>query len=59
MTNETKNELKRYGSITEVAAILDVHYHTVMRMLRRGDLEYIKIGKTYRILLSQLEVKGA
>ena len=49
-------KMQKYVSVSEAAEILNVHYRTVVKMCKRGDLKHLKIGKTYRILLDALDM---
>jgi putative molybdopterin biosynthesis protein len=46
---------KQAYSIEEAAQILDVHPDTIRRMIKRGELFATKIGKNYRIPLSEID----
>jgi excisionase family DNA binding protein len=45
------------GTLTpqQIAEFLQVEPQTVWRMIRRGDLPAIKIGRIYRVTLSDFE----
>jgi len=43
------SQTKKYLTVEQVAAILQVHWQTILRYIRRGDLKAFKIGKAYRI----------
>lgn len=47
-----KNE---YLTVVQVAAILQVHWQTVLNYIKRGDLTAIRIGRGYRISRTALE----
>lgn len=40
---------KDFYSITDVAQILGVHYQSVRNYMKRGQLQYVKIGHNVRI----------
>jgi predicted site-specific integrase-resolvase len=43
----------------EVLKVLGIHYHTLYAMVKRGDLEYVKIGKTSMYNLDKyLRIQG-
>lgn len=46
---------KQAYSIEEAAQILDVHPDTIRRMIKRGELFATKVGKNYRIPLSEID----
>jgi excisionase family DNA binding protein len=41
-------------SVDEAAAFLDVHRHTVLRMLRRGELRGYRIGSRVKVDMKQV-----
>lgn len=50
--------MQKYVTVAEVAEILNVHYRTVVNMCKRGDLKHLKIGRTYRIWMDDLNVNN-
>lgn len=46
--------MKKYYSVNEVAAKLDLHPRTIRRRISQGDLQATKIGKQYRISIEQV-----
>ena len=51
--------LNKYPEIMEpkdVGKVLKVSEKTVIKMLKRGDIKHIRVGKFYRILKEDLEV---
>ena len=44
-----------WKSIRETADLLGVHYNTVYRMVRRGELEAYKVGRIIRISDEDIE----
>ena len=48
------NEEKFY-TVNQVAAILQVHWQSVLNYIKRNDIEAIKIGRGYRISASALQ----
>lgn len=49
---------RRYISMDEAAEILDLSRDTIRRMIRRGELEARKFGKSVRITVASLEAAG-
>ena len=49
-----KPSVKVY-TIREVAMLLKLHYHTVNNLIKKGELEAIKIGNQYRITEEALQ----
>ncbi len=45
----------RLLTVSEVAATMRVSNMTVYRLIKRGDLPAIRLGKTYRVLESEVE----
>jgi len=41
--------MKEYMTVQEVAALLNVHWQTILNYIKNGDLEAIKLDKGYRI----------
>jgi excisionase family DNA binding protein len=49
-------EDKKFFSLKKVAEILDVHYATIYREVKRGKISAIKVGnKDYKISETELE----
>jgi len=48
-------DTKKWLTMQQVADALEVHHSTVSRMVKRGDLPAVKVGKQYRIDPAQLE----
>ena len=44
-----------WKSIRQTADLLGVHYNTVYRMVRRGELEAYKVGRIIRISDEDIE----
>ena len=44
-----------WKSIRQTADLLGVHYNTVYRMVRRGELEAVKVGRIIRIADEDIE----
>ena len=44
-----KYSTKKYLTVEQVAEILQVHWQTILRYIRKGQLKAFKIGKGYRI----------
>ena len=44
-----------WKSIRQTADLLGVHYNTVYRMVRRGELEAYKVGRIIRISDENIE----
>ena len=44
-----------WKSIKQTADLLGVHYNTVYRMVRRGELEAYKVGRIIRISDEDIE----
>ena len=44
-----------WKSIRQIADLLGVHYNTVYRMVRRGELEAYKVGRIIRISDENIE----
>lgn len=53
------NEAKRYLSVTELANHLDVHRSTIIRSIKEGRIQALRIGLSkksiYRIPYTELE----
>jgi len=47
--------MERYLTSEQVAALLQVHPFTVLKYLKSGTLEGVKIGRVYRIKESDVE----
>ncbi len=47
--------MERYLTSEQVAALLQVHPFTVLKYLKSGKLEGVKIGRVYRIKESDVE----
>lgn len=47
--------MTRIVTLKEVAAYLRVHSSTVYRLLKRGDLHGVKIGRDWRFDLDQID----
>lgn len=45
----------RYYTVEQVAALLQVHWQSVLNYIKRGDLGAVKIGRGYRISPSALD----
>ena len=48
---------EEYVKISKAAKILGFHINTIYRMIHRGDLECVKIGRSIRIPVAALEAK--
>jgi len=46
---------KEFLSIEEVAALLDVNYQLIYRLIRTGDMPAARIGKVYRVSRRDLD----
>jgi excisionase family DNA binding protein len=40
---------RRYWSLEEIADLLGVEYQMIYRLVRRGDLPAVKLGRIYRV----------
>lgn len=49
--------MEQYLTVDEAAKLLRVHPETIRRMIRRGDLPFIRVGKTYRIDSSDIRTQ--
>ena len=47
--NQLKNKIGEILSCSDIAEYLDVHIRTVQRMIQKGELKGVKVGKGYRI----------
>jgi len=43
-----------YLTVSEAARLLSLHPVTVRRMARRGDLQAVRVGRLWRVLLPQV-----
>lgn len=50
-----QSSLKRLVSVQEVAAYLDLSEHTVYKMASQRRIPYIKVGRTNRFDLRQID----
>ncbi len=48
----------KYVSLNEAAAFLAVSRDTARRMIRRGDLAAVRIGRSIRVEINSLESAG-
>lgn len=39
----------KYYTVSEISEILKIHWQTVLRYIKSGKLEAVKLGKGYRI----------
>jgi excisionase family DNA binding protein len=46
---------KEYHTVEQAAAILQVHWQSILNYIKRGDLPAIRIGRGYRISRSALD----
>jgi excisionase family DNA binding protein len=46
---------KEYLTVEQAAAILQVHWQSILNYIKRGDLPAIRIGRGYRISRSALD----
>lgn len=46
---------KKYYTVQEVAALLKLHWQSVLTYIKNGELEAIKLGKGYRISQQALD----
>lgn len=53
--NETPGSSRRFLSLEEVADLLGVEYQLIYRLVRRGELPSIKLGRIYRIESADLD----
>ncbi len=51
----SEQDTSRWMTATEVAAQLRVSADTIMRLLRKGELEGVKVGGQWRVKPSSLE----
>ena len=47
--------MQKFYTVSEVAAILQVHWQSVLNYIKSGKLEAVKLGKGYRISEANLE----
>jgi len=40
---------KQFLKISEAAEVLDVHYNTILRQIKKGSIPAVKIGRTWYI----------
>jgi excisionase family DNA binding protein len=45
----TSNIKTKYYTVNEVAALLKIHWQTVLDLIKKGEISAIKLGKSYRI----------
>ncbi len=58
MVKQKKALINPYGEVytaTDVAAILKVHHVTILRDIRKGQLNAVKFGRDYRITKDDLD----
>lgn len=46
---------RQWVSLAQLADIIDVSYHTILRMKRKGEIRAIKVGGMYRVYEDELE----
>lgn len=46
-----------YLTITEIAEMLKISYDKALEFVKRSGIEYVKIGRQYRVLESKLNDK--
>ena len=52
---EDEATLEPLVSVAEAAGLVGCHPATLVRMIRRGDLKALKLGRQYRLRVSDLE----
>ena len=50
----SSNEISRLLTVAEVAEVMRVSRMTVYRLIRRGDLQAVRVGRNYRVRESDL-----
>ena len=46
---------KKFLSLEDVANLLDVNYQLIYRLVRKGELPAVRIGRVYRVTREDLE----
>jgi len=41
--------------VEEVALLLKISYQTVMKLIKKGDIKAVKLGKQYRVPKSEID----
>jgi excisionase family DNA binding protein len=49
--------MEQFFTVAQAAHLLQVNPETIRRMIRRGELPYVKIGQTYRINPSDIRTR--
>lgn len=44
-----------FVTVKELAALLKIHYHQALQLVKSGEIPYVKIGRSYRIPAVQVE----